>query len=122
MYVVFALFLLLHGFAHLVGFAGPWGLATSQPPQTTLLAGRISMGATSMRIIGVIWLGGSLAFTLAAVGVLRHAAWWPSFTFGAAVASLLLCIISLPESKIGIPVNIAIIAAVLLTHADVVTR
>lgn len=122
MYIAFALFLLLHGFAHLVGFAGPWGLATSLSPQTTLLAGRISTGPVALRVLGVIWLGGSLAFTLAAVGVLRHAAWWPSFTFGAAVASLLLCIVSLPESKIGIPVNIAIIAAVLLTHADVVSR
>jgi predicted anti-sigma-YlaC factor YlaD len=122
MYIAFALFLLFHGFAHLVGFAGPWGLAASLPPQATLLAGRISTGALAMRVLGVIWLGGALAFTLAAVGVLRHAAWWPSFTFGAAVASLLLCIISLPESKIGIPVNIAIISAVLLTHADVVTR
>jgi predicted anti-sigma-YlaC factor YlaD len=121
MYIIFALLLLMHGFAHLVGFAGPWGLANGIPGQSTLLAGRVSTGTTVMRVIGALWLGGSLAFTLAAVGVLRHASWWPSFTFGAAVASLILCILNLPQSKIGIPVNIAIILAVLLTHAEVVT-
>lgn len=121
MYVAFALLLLLHGFAHLVGFVGPWGLATSVPSQSVLFAGRLSAGATVMRVLGVLWLGGSLVFTLAAVGVLRHASWWPSITFGAAIASLILCIVSLPQSKIGIPVNIAIILAVLLTHSEVVT-
>jgi hypothetical protein len=120
MYIAFALLLLFHGFAHLVGFVTPWGLATNGPAPTTLLAGKLTVGSTVMRALGIIWLGGSLAFTLAAVGVLRHAAWWPAFTFGAAVASLLLCILNLPQAKIGIPINIAIILAVLLTHAEVV--
>ncbi|SRR6266542_179938 len=122
MYVVFALFLLLHGFAHLVGFAGPWGLASSVTPQSTLLAGRIPTGMAVMRIVGIFWLGGALVFTIAAVGVLRHTAWWPAFTFGAAVASLLLCILNLPQAKLGIPINIAIVLAILLTHSELVTR
>jgi hypothetical protein len=124
MYIAFAILLLLHGFAHLVGFFGPWGLANSIAPQGTLLAGRISTGMTGMtgmRIVGVLWLGGSLVFTVAAFGVLRHASWWPAFTFGAAVASLLLCILNLPQAKLGIPINIAIILALLVTHSEVVT-
>lgn len=121
MYVAFAILLLLHGFAHLVGFVGPWGLANSVAPQGTLLAGRISTGVIGMRIVGLLWLGGSLAFTLASIGVLRHASWWPGFTFGAAVASLLLCIVNLPQAKVGIPINIAIILALLVTHSEVVT-
>ena len=40
MYVAFAILLLAHGFAHLVGFVGPWGLATGITPQTTLLVKR----------------------------------------------------------------------------------
>jgi len=120
MYVAFAILLLLHGFAHLVGFVGPWGIANSIAPQGTLLAGRLSTGMIGMRIVGILWLGGSLVFTIASVGVLRHAAWWPSFTFGAAVASLLLCILNLPQSKLGIPINIVIILALLVTHSEVV--
>lgn len=121
MYIAFAILLFLHGFAHLVGFVGPWGVANSVTPQGTLLAGRISTGMIGMRIVGVLWLGGSLAFTLAAIGVLRHATWWPAFTFGAAVASLLLCILNLPQAKLGIPINIVIILVLLLTHSEVVT-
>lgn len=121
MYTAFATLLLLHGLAHLVGFVGPWGLSSSVEPQSTLLAGRISIGVVGMRALGLFWLGGALAFTAAAVGVLRHAAWWPSFTFGAAVASLILCVLSLPQSKIGIPVNVAVIVMLLLTRPEVVT-
>jgi hypothetical protein len=121
MYAALAILLLLHGLAHLVGFFGPWGLANSPVPQGTLLAGRISTGMIGMRIVGLLWLGGSLAFTIAAFGVLRHAPWWPAFTFGAAVASLLLCIVNLPQAKLGIPINVAIILVLLLTHSEVVT-
>jgi hypothetical protein len=122
MYILISVFLILHGLAHLVGFAGPWGLASSLAPQTTLLGGRMPIGALGMRVVGVFWLGGALAFTIAAVGVLRHAAWWPSFAFGAAIGSLLLCALSLPQAKLGIPINIAIIAGLLLTRPEVVTR
>ena len=72
MYPLVAIFLLLHGLAHLVGFVGPWGLSNSVQPQSTLLAGRISIGVIAMRTLGIFWLGGALAFTVAAVGVLRH--------------------------------------------------
>jgi len=120
MHAGFAVLLLLHGFAHVVGFVGPWGLSSSVEPQTTMLAGRIPMGATGMRALGIFWLGGALAFTIAAVGVLRHAPWWPAFTFGTAIGSLVLCILSLPQSKIGIPINVAIIVTMLVSHPEVV--
>ena len=119
MYPLIAIFLLLHGLAHLVGFVGPWGLSNSVQPQSSLLAGRISIGMIAMRTLGIFWLGGALAFTVAAVGVLRHAPWWPAFTFGAAIGSLLLCILSIPESKVGIPINVAIIVTMLLSHPEV---
>jgi len=119
MYPLVAIFLLLHGLAHLVGFVGPWGLSNSVQPQTTLLAGRVSIGIVAMRTLGIFWLGGALAFTLAAVGALRHAPWWPAFTFGAAIGSLILCVLSVPQSKIGIPINIAIIVTILMSHPEV---
>lgn len=74
-----------------------------------------------MRALGIFWLGGALAFTVAAVGILRHAPWWPAFTFGAAIGSLILCILSLPQSKVGIPINVAIILTMLLAHPEVAT-
>lgn len=119
MYPLLAFFLLLHGMAHVVGFVGPWGISNSVQPQSTLLAGKISIGMIGMRTLGIFWLGGALAFTVAAFGVLRHAPWWPGFTFGAAIGSLILCILSVPQSKIGIPINVAIILTLLLSHPGV---
>jgi hypothetical protein len=114
MYIAIAIFLALHGFAHLVGFVGSWGLTTNITPQVALLDGRIAMGTAGIRIVGVFWLIGAAVFAIAAFGVLRHAAWWPTLTLYAAVGSLLLSILGLPEAKLGIPVNIVIIAGLLL--------
>lgn len=116
MYIVFAVFLLLHGFAHLVGFAGPWGLSSTTSTQGELLAGRIPTGLVGMRIVGIFWLLGTLAFTAAAVGVVRHSPWWPAVTLVAAGGSLALSILGLPNSRLGIPINIVIISALILAQ------
>jgi len=116
MYIVFAVFLFLHGFAHLVGFAGPWGVAGMMKPYGELLGGRIPTGLVGMRIVGIFWLLGTLAFAAAALGVLRHSPWWPAVTLVAAVGSLVLSILGLPESRLGIPINIVIISALILAQ------
>jgi hypothetical protein len=120
MYGGLAIFLLLHGMAHLVGFMTPWGIAGGAPVQSSLLAGRISIGIVQMKALGIFWLGGATAFTIAALGVWHQASWWPSFLFGTAIASLVLCILSYPQSKVGIPINLALIIGLLMTHREVV--
>lgn len=121
MYIALAAFLIIHGLAHMVGFVGPWGLspATTSPP-STLFIGHVTLGETAMRTLGVFWLGGVFAFLIAAFGVLHHSPWWPAFTFGAAIGSLLLCAIALPVTKLGLAANVAIIVGVLLAHPEVV--
>ena len=114
MYAAFAVFLVLHGFAHLVGFVGSWELAASVPPQTALLAGRIPLSLTSMRWVGILWAVVALAFVVPAVGIIRQTTWWPAATLVVAFASLALCVLGLPQAKVGDVVDIAIIAGVLL--------
>ena len=116
MYVVLAVFLLLHGVAHLVGFAGPWGLSSRIAPQTALLDGRLAIGPGGMRAVGVFWLITGAAFAVAAAGALRHNTWWPSLTLTVAVVSLILSIFGLPEAKLGIAINVFIIAGLLLAQ------
>lgn len=116
MYIAFAIFLFLHGFAHLVGFAGPWGVGGMTKPYGELLGGRIPTGLGGMRIVGLFWLLGTLAFTAAAVGLLRHSPWWPAVTLVAAAGSLILSILGLPESRLGIPINIVILGVLILTQ------
>jgi hypothetical protein len=113
MTIAVAVFLALHGVAHLVGFVGPWGLASNVPVQTTLFAGRFQASDGTLKALGILWLLVGLTFVGCAVGELRHASWWNEATLYAAVISLLLSISSYPASKIGIPINVVIIATLL---------
>jgi hypothetical protein len=114
MYAAFAVFLVLHGFAHLVGFVGSWELAASVPPQNALLAGRIPLSLASMRWVGIFWAIIALAFVIPAVGIMRQTPWWPAATLIVAFASLVLCVLGLPQAKVGAIVDVVIIAGVLL--------
>lgn len=116
MYIVLALFLLLHGIAHFVGFAGTWGLSDKIAPQTTLLDGRIPMGPGAMRVVGILWLITGVTFAVAALGALRHNSWWPGLALSVAVTSLVLSIFGLPEARVGIAINVFIIAGLLLAQ------
>jgi hypothetical protein len=111
-----AAFLLAHGVAHLVGFAGTWRLSPTIPYHTTLLAGRVDVGDAGIRTTGVLWLMLACAFSLAAAGTMLDAPWWRMLVLVAAMASLTLSIAALPEAKVGVAINVAILT-VLITGA-----
>ena len=56
--------LIVHGIAHLPGFAVPWQLITSAelPYRTTILAGRIDIGDVGVRTVGLAWAVAAAAF------------------------------------------------------------
>ncbi len=112
MRIALSLLLALHGIAHLVGFVVPWRLVQSEelPYDTTILAGRLDLGSTGIRAYGVLWLVAAVAFVAAAAGCWTARGGWMPFTVAVAAASLLLSILSLPEARIGIPVNLVILA------------
>jgi hypothetical protein len=117
--IVLALLLLAHGFAHLVGFVGPWKIGTPDPkrPYTTrLLAGRLDVGDTGIRVVGILWLVGAAAFGVLALAVLTSAPWWQPATIWIASYSLVLAILGLPGSWAGIGVNTLLLAYVLFAH------
>ena len=116
MIIPIAVLLTLHGVAHLVGFLGPWGMASNIPVQTTLFAGRFQASDGTLKALGILWLLVGLTFVVCAIGELRQASWWSEVTLNAAVFSLLLSIASFPASKIGIPVNVVIIATLLFAQ------
>lgn len=102
----------LHGVAHFVGFAVPWGLA--KPPggtySTTILGGRVDLGASGMRAYGVLWLLLGIGFLFAAIGTIAARGDWFHLALWVTVASLLLAILSWPEARIGVAVNLVILA------------
>jgi hypothetical protein len=58
------------------------------------------------------WLGVAVGFLVAAVGVWQGTSWALPLVGALAIASLLLCILGLPEAGAGIVVDLAILALV----------
>ena len=116
MRIALAVLLALHGVAHLVGFVGSWQLAgpdSSIPYKTTILSGRLNIGGPGVRAMGVFWLLTAVAFVLTAVGALTSHPWWTIAALSVTLFSLTLCIVALPETRIGVAVNVFILAALL---------
>ena len=113
--IALAIFLVLHGIAHGVGFASSWRLGEfrDSPLETTLLAGRLDVGVFGIRVMGILWLVTGAAFVLAAAGVWRDAAWWLPVTASVAVLSLAMSILGLPEARIGVVIDVLLLASLL---------
>jgi CHASE2 domain-containing sensor protein len=102
--------------AHLPGFAVAWRLTTSNemPYKTTLLGGRVDVGDAGMRVMGLLWLAGALGFVIAAVMTWRATPGWPTLTLLVTLVSLVLSVLAWPDSRIGVAVNVAIVALLLV--------
>ena len=111
MKVLAAIFLVLHGFAHLVGFVGAFGLGKGVPHQTTVLAGKVDLGEPGIRAVGALWALVALAFAAAAFGLFFGATWTSPFLLATTLASLALCAIHVPEAKIGLVIDVFILLA-----------
>jgi hypothetical protein len=106
----------LHGVAHLVGFAVPWHLLASPetPYKTTVLSGLVDLGHGGIRAVGVIWLVSALACMLAGSALWEGASWSVPFATAVLLFSLALCLTGLPEARIGVFVNVALLAIFLV--------
>jgi len=60
-----------------------------------------------------LWLVGAIGFAIASLGTLGNAGWWPVVTMGLAGGSLTLCVLQLPATRLGIVLNLIVIAALL---------
>jgi nicotinamide riboside transporter PnuC len=105
-----AIVLVLHGFAHLVGLVGAFGWSQGVPHRTTVLAGRADLGEFGIRVVGTLWAVVALAFAATALGIVSRATWTSPLLLATTLASLALCAIRLPEAKIGLVIDIVIIA------------
>jgi hypothetical protein len=109
-----AAFLLAHGFAHLVGLAGAWQFGPAVPHKTTLLGGRIDLGEPGIRAFGVVWLVGALAFAAAAGALILVQPHWTTVAAAAAAFSLVISVLALPDARIGVWVNLALLGLLYL--------
>jgi hypothetical protein len=109
-----AVILALHGLIHLIGFVSPWRIATLEgfSYRTTILGGAQDVGDAGVRLIGLVWLGLTLGFLTAGYGVWRGKPWAVGLTGVLASASLIVCIVGLPETAAGVAIDGVILATV----------
>ena len=105
--------LVLHGIAHSLGFVAAWQLSAEVAYKTTIMGGRVDVGDTGIRILGLLWLLIAAAFVFAGIlTMLGHPAWLPA-ALGAATASIVLCATELPDARVGLVLSTAIMIALL---------
>jgi hypothetical protein len=114
MRIVLATLLFLHGLVHVVGFIGPFQIFRRVPYQISLLGEPLDPGELGAKLLGLLWLLVAGAFAVAAAAASANVAWWPTYTAVVTTSSLVLCIVGWPGSKIGVPVNLIVLMAMLV--------
>lgn len=120
MRIAIGIFLILHGIAHAVGFAVPWKFIEPEetPYKTTILNGLWNVGDVGIRIVGVIWLVGALAFVATGIGALAALPFWIPLLLYSTIFSLVLSVFGWPEARIGVWINIILFALFLALNAE----
>jgi hypothetical protein len=123
---VFAFLLVAHGVAHLVGAISSWQLATlaGLPYKTTIFSGRLDVGDAGIQVVGVLWLIAALAFLVGAIAFITDRDWAGRFVFAAVAASMLLCAMGWPDSRLGLAVNVGLALVLAIgarSHSAVLT-
>jgi hypothetical protein len=90
-----AVFAILHGLIHLMGFVAYWPLAnvSDLPYKTNLLNGRLEIGASGMRIFSLVWLLAAVGWIVAGGLLALGRPSWAPLMLGAALLSLVICIL-----------------------------
>jgi len=118
MYIALAALIALHGMAHMVGFAAPFGYMKNPPPMDSLFVNRLAITNGGMKVLGIFWFAAAIIFVVAAVGLFRRTAWWAPVTLVACLLSIALSVSFLPYAKIGLLVDVALIAFLYLNHSQ----
>jgi hypothetical protein len=114
MYIALAVLMILHGMAHMVGFAAPFGYLKDPPPVNATLLSTIGPGG--MKALGILWFANAIIFVVAGIGLLRHSQWWTTATIAACVLSLVLTATFLPYAKIGLAVDVVLVTFLYLNR------
>jgi 2-hydroxy-6-oxonona-2,4-dienedioate hydrolase len=112
----FAVVLVMHGLAHLVGFLVPWrlvpGSSTSLPqPMNRLFGGRLVLNDVSARTLGVLWLVAGVTFAVVAIAWWRQQSWSGGALLAMVLASIVLTAVWWPAARIGLAINAGILLA-----------
>lgn len=108
--------LVVHGLIHLMGLWAYWPLGTLRelPYKTTLLGGRIDVGATGMRMVSLLWLTAAIGFVAAAAGLTMGTSWWQPLLIATACLSLVIAVLDWQVAYRGALIDLSILALIYL--------
>lgn len=128
--LLIAAFLFVHGAIHL-SYLSPRPPATASGPQWPFTLDRswlltpFGVGSEVLRVIGIALAAVTLgAFTVAAasaLGIAPSAAWTPAIASGAATSIALLALFFHPWLVLGVVIDLALLATVLLGRSTPLT-
>lgn len=106
--IILVVIVILHGLIHLLGFAAYWPLADipNLPYKTSLLGGRLEVGASGMRIFSLLWLLVALGFVLAAGALALGKSYWAPLLLGTTLLSLAICILDWKVAYLGALIDV----------------
>jgi hypothetical protein len=108
-----ALFLLLHGVAHLVGVTS--ALDAIEGPPAEYLAGAWTVeAAPALYTIAVAWAIAAAAYALAAAWTWTGRRGWPTVMLAVTLYSLVLSTVALPMAIAGVVIDIVLLGVVVL--------
>jgi hypothetical protein len=121
---VFAVFLVLHGLVHVVGFTVPWRLGGLRGSEysTLILNHSIEVGDTAVKLLGVVWLAAAIAFIVAGAMVWRGHPWAGRTTVALLLGSAVLCTVDLPGSVMGLGIDLALLALLAVAPRGLLVR
>ena len=116
--IILSLYLILHGGIHILGFLAYFDLLKWDEItySTRVLMGRIDLGYVGIRLLGIVWLVVMVMFIVAGIAAFSMPDWWFNLTLAATGLSMVLCILGLPDTRIGILANLVLLGFLYLDN------
>ena len=114
--VFVALVLGIHGLIHLLGATVYLKLGDVQglAYKTTVLGGRVDLGAGGIRVFGALWILPAIGFVAASLGLLEGWSWWSVALLAATLVSTMLTVLDWNVAFMGAIVDFTILGALWL--------
>ena len=121
---VVAVFLVLHGLVHLVGFTVAWKIGGPRGVEysTRILNRSIEVGDAAVKTLGLVWLAAAIAFVVVGVMLWRGRPWARRATIALLVGSLVLCAVELPGAVMGLAIDVLLLALLAVAPDSLIAR
>ena len=120
MKIAFAVFLIIHGFAHGVGFLTVSGIVKDEnnPSEPTFLLTGFEADHWIFKVMAIIWLIPFAGFVAAGFGVIQETDWALTTIVASTVISTILSLIWVKAAPFGLVANAIVIAVLLIPWAN----